>query len=1094
MAEAWGREDERAALRALTRRERVELLRSSPSRPPAADDPRDPSRLERWRSQPPFDRLGLGPLRAAEGLTGDELTTVLTTPAAAWAAERSGDGLGWWRELAASYRSRPTSLPPFEPPPEAGPAAALVEILHPLLARARSRLRDRLAAVVRGRRRRSPVLPFDPESASALLATDLPLRLFHLAARTLVLELHVARVEGRLEGDTSESRFASFVDAFREPAAARALFGEYPVLGRRVVETLDRWVETGAELLARLAADWPEVLAGDLLPAGASPGALVEIAAAGDSHRGGRTVALLCFEDGSRLVYKPRSLAVDRHFQELLDWLGRHGVEPGWRRLGVLDRGSHGWMEFVAAEPCADLAGVRRFHLRLGGLLAVLYLLEASDCHFENLIAAGEHPVLVDLETLFHPHPPAPTDLAPELVALTGALSHSVLRVGLLPFRVGAEEGFAGADVSGLGKVEGDLTPDPVPQFEDAGTDRMHAVRRRLEMPAGSNRVRLADRPVDPLEYAPEMEEGFRRAYRFLERHRDELREPGGALERFADDPVRAVLRATRGYHLLLHESHHPDLLREALDRDLFLDRLWVGLDTRPHLRRVVAAEHRDLVEGDIPFFTSRPGSREVETSRGETVPDFFPEPAMDRVRERLAELGTEDLDRQLWLLRTSLSTLVLEREKIPWPHWEPDPEAAAAITDLGREALAAARRVGRRLEELTVRAGDGAAWLGLEYRNGRWMLSPLGEDLYSGTPGILLFLAALGAVTGEGWPTELARAGLTTLRAALAAGESAITRLGAFQGWGGLLYTWIHLAALWRDEPAWRGELEEAAAHATEEISEHLEEDGDYDVIAGAAGALAVLLAWLRCGGPPRALEVAVACGQKLLAVAEPAPGGIAWHGRVPSDHPPTGFSHGASGIGWALAELAAVTADRRFADAARAGFAYERSRFVPELGNWLDPDDPDTGARPRQGGQRATSFAWCYGAPGIGLARLASVARGEGGEVATDLRAAVEATRRHGVGFNHCLCHGDLGNLELLRGAAEVLGRPELADEATHRGRLIVSHLEKDGPLCGTPMGSETPGLMNGLAGIGWGLLRWVDPTRVPSVLTLDPPPRDK
>lgn len=113
--------------------------------------------------------------------------------------------------------------------------------------------------------------------------------------------------------------------------------------------------------------------------------------------------------------------------------------------------------------------------------------------------------------------------------------------------------------------------------------------------------------------------------------------------------------------------------------------------------------------------------------------------------------------------------------------------------------------------------------------------------------------------------------------------------------------------------------------------------------------------------------------------------------------------------------------------------------------------------------------------------------MARGDGGEIEADLEVAVEATRRHGVGFNHCLCHGDLGNLELLRSAAVVLDRPELAGEVERRGRLIVEGLGRVGPLCGTPMGSETPGLMNGLAGIGYGLLRLAALERVPSVMTL-------
>jgi lantibiotic modifying enzyme len=47
---------------------------------------------------------------------------------------------------------------------------------------------------------------------------------------------------------------------------------------------------------------------------------------------------------------------------------------------------------------------IKRYYQRAGQLLCLLYVLGANDCHNENLIACGEHPVLVDLETLMH-HP-----------------------------------------------------------------------------------------------------------------------------------------------------------------------------------------------------------------------------------------------------------------------------------------------------------------------------------------------------------------------------------------------------------------------------------------------------------------------------------------------------------------------------------------------------------------------------------------------------------------------------------------------------------------------------------------------------------------
>ena len=68
-------------------------------------------------------------------------------------------------------------------------------------------------------------------------------------------------------------------------------------------------------------------------------------------------------------------------------------------------------------------------------------------------------------------------------------------------------------------------------------------------------------------------------------------------------------------------------------------------------------------------------------------------------------------------------------------------------------------------------------------------------------------------------------------------------------------------------------------------------------------------------------------------------------------------------------------------------------------------------------------------------------------------------------------------------------------LADDVWHeRARRtaarVAASLERHGPRCGLPLGVESPGLMTGLAGIGYGLLRLAAPEAVPSVLCLEPP----
>ncbi|HSS48176.1 MAG TPA: type 2 lanthipeptide synthetase LanM, partial [Thermoanaerobaculia bacterium] len=510
-----------------------------------------------------------------------------------------------------------SALPPLPVAAEIGTAAGFLEIVRPAIDHARLGLKEDLEALVRG----APgPLPFTVDSALRLTSETLPYRLLPILSRTLVLELHVARLQELLAGETPEERFAAFVERLRDPEAADAILREYPVLARQVLLDLELFREASVEIFSHLAADWPALV--ERFFAGNDPGPLTALGGgAGDRHRHGRAVRICTFASGTRLVYKPRSLAVEGHFQELLAWVNAQGGDfrdLGFRTLAVLDRGDHGWMEFAAAEPCHSPADVARFHERLGGLLAVLYSLAATDCHYENLIAAGEHPVVVDLESLFHPQIQRGKQARPHEELRSQFALHSVLRVGLLPFQAGQDDDFEGVDISGVAAVAGQPTPDKVIQWMGTGTDEMRVVRDRAIMDGAQNRPMLDGQPVQVALYRDEMTRGFATVYRLLASHRDELRRE---IARFAEDPVRVVLRPTRIYGLLLQESFHPDYLRDALDRDRLFDRLGLEVESQPNLARVIAAEHRDLSEGDVPSFSTLPSSHDLWTSRGEIVP-----------------------------------------------------------------------------------------------------------------------------------------------------------------------------------------------------------------------------------------------------------------------------------------------------------------------------------------------------------------------------------------------------------------------------------------------------------------------------------------
>jgi lantibiotic modifying enzyme len=105
-------------------------------------------------------------------------------------------------------------------------------------------------------------------------------------------------------------------------------------------------------------------------------------------------------------------------------------------------------------------------------------------------------------------------------------------------------------------------------------------------------------------------------------------------------------------------------------------------------------------------------------------------------------------------------------------------------------------------------------------------------------------------------------------------------------------------------------------------------------------------------------------------------------------------------------------------------------------------------------------------------------------------EIDTALTTTLANGFGLSHILCHGDLGNLELLLEAAKAFPDSRWPGEVDRLAAGILHSIERDGWLCGNPMNLESPGLMTGISGIGYQLLRLFDPERMPSILTLAPP----
>ncbi|WDE09201.1 type 2 lantipeptide synthetase LanM [Thalassomonas viridans] len=1035
-----------------------------------------------WLSRQPFQAE---PSRFLQRLESDGLDlqgfNFITAESRHDLSQRLRQRPKWLDDLKTAFSQdhNQVKLPPVSP--SGVISGDLLVLIKPLMQQGLAQLRAKLERLMLQQDKQV----LDLTSCCDQLFEELFSRLAMICGRTLVMELQIARVEQTLQGDSPKQRFKDFIARLADNNVRSALLRDYPVMARLVVETVQRWQETSLELFERLFADWPALE--QTFNHGRDLGQVCKVKTTlGDSHRGGRSVAMLEFSSGVKLVYKPRSVAVEAAFGQLLTWCNQQGFSAPFKPLLIHESKTHGWVEFAQQQSCQDKAALNRFYRRQGGLLALLYTLEANDFHYENLIACGEQPVLVDLETLFHPW------LGQESTAEGGeipavALKRTVLATGLLPRRIWTQRGEnAGVDLSGFSDVQDQQTPTPVLDIEHAGTDQMQFIRKVISFSGADNMPTLKGEAVKAQDYSADIIAGFSELFSLLISCRDDLLAPTGPLNAFDATEVRVIFRETRVYASFLMESLHPDFMGNALERDIFFDQLWIASKQIEYLTPLIRSEHASLRQMDIPLFTTRPGSKDVVTDSGEILKDFFPVSGMARVRKKIESLDSTELTRQCWVIRSSLLSADLSNRSASHSHITLAEKAQAATA---RELLDGARELAARIGELAFRSGGGANWFTWKaVGNSHWDLEPMMPTLYDGIAGVTLFLAYLGQLDDNDAHNELAREALHSARYIWRHHANEIQDIGMFNGWGGLIYLLCHLGCLWQDEALF-DEAETLVTH----IREGLAQDTNQDIVGGAAGAIIALLGLYRFRAKPEILALAEACGRHLQQRAHNTGTGLAWVLEAAGTEPLAGMSHGVAGIAWAMFALSRVSKDRSFADTASQALLYERSLYCEQTGNWPDLRQ---GKRPETSVHEEGHYymtGWCHGAPGIGLARLATFPYFKDGQLQEEIQAALKTTLANGFEDNHSLCHGSLGNLDLLLQGGKILDRPELTEQARKLAKQILSGKQSGGWVSGYMYNLETPGFMVGLAGMGYQLLRAACPERIPSVLSLEFPAVD-
>lgn len=374
----------------------------------------------------------------------------------------------------------------------------------------------------------------------------------------------------------------------------------------------------------------------------------------GDFHDGAST-AIIYFGN-TNLVYKPGNGDISLPYFQLLDWFNE-SFSLGNYKYRILNKNQYHWQEFVTEKPCNSPEEIKNYYKRAGYSLGIMYLLNSSDFHSENLIAHGDSVVFIDHETIIQPKINNNLDQYFEDPNLDKSnldttdqdkKYDSVLNSGLLPSK---NEESLSCLKCGLGyskKTHGFY-------YKKRGINRYtkdwKMVNKEIKASYIKNNIPVLNgEKIFIQDHLEEFLMGFEECYTFLLKQKTFLLSKDSPIQKFHNLPIRHIWRATSVYAKILDLMNLP---RNQKDKNLYkqktenyLSAAFKHAPADSKLRFIYKHETAQMLRGDIPYFEVNSSSRDLHTEFG-VIENFFECSAVENIERKVNKLSLEDLEFQ---------------------------------------------------------------------------------------------------------------------------------------------------------------------------------------------------------------------------------------------------------------------------------------------------------------------------------------------------------------------------------------------------------------------------------------------------------------
>ncbi|WP_101723597.1 type 2 lanthipeptide synthetase LanM [Eggerthella timonensis] len=851
------------------------------------------------------------------------------------------------------------------------------------------------------------------EKAKANIMECLANRLLSIAVKVFVLELNRMKQEGALSGDTAEARFESFIAIAGSKSNLKGLYCRYPAMTRKLVVATEYYTSFVNSFFEHLTETWSSIE--DTFFHGARKLCIEELAMEqGDTHAKGKSVVVIRFNEGS-IVYKPRNLKIERCFDRIVQYFNDSEMILDIKMPSSIYKNDFTLSEFIEQKPCVSKEEVERYYIRYGQLLAMMYLCNGSDMHYENIISNAEYPIAVDLETLFN----TPTGYENDDLydnRITTEIRTSVVSSIMLPQKTQLDAKGNSIDMSGLSGYGQTISKkDYIPK--DLNTDNARFELGNVSIGESKNGVYYNDLRIDYSEYVGQIVDGFKRVMSCFLASKDDYIELVRSLPDYA---IRLLFRDTGKYMQFLLFTRHPSCLVDFAEVEKVLENLY----THPvSNKRIAQLEYRDMLFDNVPIFYAHLDSRNVESSAGDIVKDALMSTPREAVIEKLQSISIENVEKQIGIVKMR----TLGRKGMEINH-----ELHHATIANTLDSLEFAESIAREMIESAYFNHDKATAQWLVVSQGvinDFDLGPAPCDYYNGLVGFAQLFKTLSRICENEEYNNL-----YNYISNSALGSLQVT--AADSGFFGL-HSLLRFADLIDEDDPCQESFMSYLASLDQYFPSYLDRATNADWLQGLSGVIPLYLRLFEIMGDDRYLSNAIAAAHRTLDLID---GSQTVGGNV-------GIGHGLSGHIVSLSKLYEATKNRIYLDRIE-----EFSMMCAETIQ-TGPDLPAT---------------WCNGTLGYLLGQH-YVKKVTGSFPAPEIVPKLHRSLDDARFRTDCLCHGNCGRIQYYLDISK-LDDNKLYSEKAERfcNELIRSDVQSGNIKIDHFTGITNYSLFTGLAGV--------------------------